>query len=176
MGNRKIFFLILGMALILFACKKEEDLTVDKKLAESQQAGIDFLNNGGDPNIGSGGGGGSVSESLEATIDGSKKSFSNFTYQQNGSLISMSGFSGTTSISFSLFSVPNSGDTIDLGDGKAVYVPGIGQGFSSHTGKLIIRQSTSTFFQGDFDFRAKNVQNANDSVVVTGGSFKIGRD
>jgi len=169
------FFLIVGV--LLFSCKKEEDLKKSKKLAANQQAGIDFLNEGGEVDLG-GNSTTTVKQFLEATVDGTRKSYSSFSYSENGLSASMSAFDNSTAISFSLLNLPVSGDVIDLGDqfsGFGSYVPGVGQSFISNVGEMVVDTSTATFLSGSFYFRAKNVQNSNDSVIVTNGKFRIAK-
>jgi hypothetical protein len=177
-----VFTLVCCLAIVsfIFSCKEEEPLEPNDAAALAQTSnfdGSDFFgggNNGG----GNTGGGSNVSQFFEANIDGTNTTFSSITYQSMSGLSSISGAnnSSMTSISFSLFSSLNSGDTIDLGGATngGAYTQGVGNAWSSFEGQLIVDSSTTAFLMCSFHFNAENFSTA-DTVRITNGSFKVAK-
>ena len=156
MTYKKLLPLFLIFSLLFFACKKEEELTKEKELAANQQTGINFLNQGGTPNLG---GGTTSFEYIEGTFDGVKRRFDTVQYAIDGLSTLFSGATTNQLMSFVLRSIPSSGDTIDFSDpfeGSATYSPGLGQFFGTFEGLFIVDSSTTTYLSGTFDFRSSN--------------------
>jgi len=179
MKKSLLLFPLLLISLLFFSCKKEQSLTPNKEAAKTQQAGIDFLNNGGETDLGGNGGSSSstVDEFMNATADGSSKSYSSFSYTDNGSSLTITGSNSSGGITIAILSIPAAGDTLFFDEPLSIsgnYVPGAGMAYTALDGNLIVDSTTTTMFKGRFFFNAKN-NNGADIVAITAGSFRIAK-
>lgn len=171
----KRLHLLTGLifCVVLSSCKREEDLTIEKDIAASQQAGIDFLNEGGEADLGED----NLNEFLTLKENGTNQTFSSFTYSENGSILTFSGIKSSTTIGFNIIGIPKSGDTIKLDDpleGSVTYVQNTGDAYTSIDGELIVETSNSTYISGSFFFDAQNAAE-DDTIAIRSGSYKIAK-
>lgn len=174
----KIRFLVLfiSLAVILFSCQKEEDLTPIADLATSQQAGIDFHNQGGGGNGGGGGTGGNepqIVEFFSANVDGMPLSSSDPSLQNQlgQNFISSTSLSIDNSITIN---IPAELEVRTYTFFLATYFRTANNSLQSINGEVTLDSVTTSFIQGRFFFDAVDA-NGMDSVSVSDGSFKIKR-
>lgn len=176
-----ISFLFSGLLLFTFSCKKEESLTPNKEAASSQQAGIDFLNGGGEPDLGgsggNSGGGSSITEYFDATVNGIEiKSGAPF-FQKNGSFGQINSSIASITNSFLLVyndSLKTVNTTFSVGIPSLTFYKSATDSYTAYTGSFSIDAIDASMVEGKFSAKMTNTQNT-DTLTITNGRFRAAK-
>tara|TARA_R110000868_G_scaffold104848_3_gene288883 strand:- start:1133 stop:1654 length:522 start_codon:yes stop_codon:yes gene_type:complete len=158
---------------ILVSCQKEEPLTPNKDLANSQQAGIDSHNQNVEMNNGGSDiGGDQIVEFYSFTVDGVSINSSEPIYQTAlAENLTSSSFRFNNLIELTITGEPEPRKyTFFSGNYFRTQL----ESYLSINGEIVLDSVTTSFIQGTFYFDAINI-NGTDSISISNGSFRVKR-
>ncbi len=181
MRKISITFLFASILIFVSSCKKEESLQPNEEAASSQQAGIDFLNGGGEVDLGgtggSGGGSTSIVEYFNATVNGIEiKSNAPF-FQKNGSFGQINSSISSITNSFLLVyndSLKTVNTTFSVGIPSLTFYKSATDSYTAYSGTFSIDAIDGTMVEGKFSAMMTNTQNT-DTLTITNGQYRAAK-